>query len=831
MKAYIIKHALRNLSRMRTYTIINVIGLIISLAGVIVIARYVHQELTVDSYVPYLDRTFLLVNHGGHAGSIGYGNTEAANRNHIDNWQDPFADKDVECYTRFTFVYGGFDMVAENVHYQVETIIADSMFLRMLPRRLAAGTIEQKKPTDVIITRNLAEKIWPGESAVGKALVHENNTLNVVGVVEQPDTKYNFHYDLIMRDDLREAMYVGWSVVRLKEGADYKHFNKRQKPFSETYHDGAADYILHFQLFPLGKLYFDNPVKDSYADGCKFLEQGNKQNVAFLAAGAIMLLLVGLFNYVNIFSILMMHRRKGIVLRKIFGAKMQDVFWMIFLENFLLASFALGFVWLIISIASRLMIQYYGLTLLPSPCFDIIISLSIVFLLPLAVSVPAAVSHCRPVSVEDASCKKAANSHSFSRNVSLWLQYTFTFFLIVVSAYSIRQLYYMLHTDLGYNAENIVWFDMFPDIHNTYQGRMTDEEWGQRYSIMAKKKEQAEDYMRRINASPLFSGCCYGDGHASLTMEKISLDDWGILLKTNLPGSEYQKIARIDLSPEMIEMYGLKLLEGSKPNAERDREQNYRMYISRSSKDKLGIKDIAQTLIQPMERQWFGFDDNGNTVTGNPPYTIAGVYEDFCMTHLAMDEIPFFIQISERQFNEDSYFLARYQKGKRQETLDFLHNLFEEANGTGGVMPYKFIEDEIAEIYADDTRVARIFATFALLSIFVSCLGLLGISLYDVQQRRREIAIRRVNGAKFKDIFRLIARRYMTALGLAIIIGTPCAIYAIHYYMQGYAHHVVLTPWYFIGAAFLMFLLMLAIIYWQIRKAASENVVDVMRNE
>lgn len=84
MKAYILKHALRNLSRMRTYTIINVIGLIISLAGVIVIARYVHQELTVDSYVPYLDRTFLLVNHGGHAGNIGYGNTEAANRNHID---------------------------------------------------------------------------------------------------------------------------------------------------------------------------------------------------------------------------------------------------------------------------------------------------------------------------------------------------------------------------------------------------------------------------------------------------------------------------------------------------------------------------------------------------------------------------------------------------------------------------------------------------------------------------------------------------------------------------------------------------------------------------
>ena len=163
--------------------------------------------------------------------------------------------------------------------------------------------------------------------------------------------------------------------------------------------------------------------------------------------------------------------------------------------------------------------------------------------------------------------------------------------------------------------------------------------------------------------------------------------------------------------------------------------------------------------------------------------------------------------------------------------MAFLQKLYEEENGSGSIIPHKYIEDEIEKIYAEDARVARIFTTFAILSILISCFGLLGISLYDVRQRRREIAIRKVNGARFKDIFRLIARRYLSALGAAIVIGTPLAIYALHFYMQSYAHHVPLTPWYFIGAALLMFLLTLATIYWQIRKAASENPADVMKSE
>lgn len=828
IKTYIIKHALRSLDRMRTYTLINLVGLVISLTGAIIIARYVHQELTVNHYVPELDRTFILLNHGGYEDNIHFYHDEVSNVNNIENWQNPYDDPDVECHTTFCCAYGGLDIVSDDVHYQVDAVVTDSMFLQLLPRKVVAGSMTLKEKTDAIITCNFADRMWPGESAIGKTLLHDGNALNVVGVVEQPDTKYSFGFDILLHRDFKELMYAGWSIVRLREGADYKEYNRRRKPFSETFPHTSEKYIRHYQLFPLDKAYFDSPFKDYAPSAEKFYPQGNKQNIAFLIGGAVLLLLVGLFNYFNIFSILAIHRRKGIAVRKIFGASTTDVFWMLFMENFLLTAFAVAVAWAVISLASPLLVKYYNVQLLASPVFDIFMSLFIALLLPLVVSTSVTLWSRNKSTNDD---MKLSGAYGLSRSVSLWLQYTFTFFLVLVSSFSVHQLYFMLHSDLGYCTENIVWFDLFPAIRNQNAGGMTHEEWEHREEMMQKAKDHSEDYMRRIKESPLFTQCCFGNESASLTSQKVSIDDWGTSLKADIPGHDYQRVAEIHLRPEQMEMYGLKLLEGPKPDVERDSYNKYRMYLSRSAKERLGVKDIATTHIQPSSRLWYGIDENGEYLSDNPAYTIVGVYDDFCMTHLGMDDIPSFITITAPEFYEYSYFLAKYQPGKRKEAMAFLQKLYEEENGTGSVMPHRFIEDEIAEIYTEDARVARIFTTFALLSIAISCLGLFGISLYDVRSRRREIALRKVHGAKFKDIFRLIARRYLIALGVAILVGTPLAIYALHFYIQGYVHHVPLTPWYFILASLLMFLLTLATVYWQIRKAARENPADVMKSE
>jgi len=825
---FLFKHAWRQLSRMRTYTFINIVGLIVSLTGAIIIARYVHQELTVDHYIPHLNRTFMLTN----VQDEGTSHTEAVNHNHIENWEDPMTDPAVECFTRFTCIYNGMGVTCDGHIYQAKAIAVDSMFLKMLPRDVLAGTTEMKAVTDAVIAKDFAERLWPGEHPLGKTLEHDGLMLKIVGMVDKAPVKCNFDYDLLVREDLKMFGYTGWCLIRLKEGEDWQEYNKRRTPFVESYEGMDYTYQWNFQLFPLTDAYFDSPVKDHGMAG-QFLLAGNRQSVSYLMAGAMMLLFVGLFNFFNIFVVVQSQRRRSMGVRRVFGASIGTLFEQIYVENVIVATIAVTLSWSIIALVSPAMSRFYSLSQIAAPLFDITLSLGIVLLFPLAISIYAVAGMYSTRREEDIRNLNVGGTHQWSRQVSLWLQYVITFFLIVVSAYSICQLRYMLDADMGYKTENIVWFDLLPESRNPTIGAMTSEAFDK---LMKKQEEmaaKAEEAMRRIKESPLFVGACYHHHESpSLTSGRSMVEDYGQKAKVAGGNGAFKSIAGISLNMDDIEMYGLKLLEGEKPQPERDEYTNYRIYMSKSAMEMLGAHYGKGDMIQFEDRLWHGYDREGNYTNDNPPFTIVGVYDDIKLTHLGMKDIPFYITTRQQErFNHYTYFLAEYKPGMRKEALAFLRSIFDELNDNGGDMPYKLIEDDIAKVYEDDSRTTLIYTTFALLSILISCLGLFGISLYDIQHRRREIALRRVHGAMLADVLRLMMKRYLIALIIATAVGTPLAIYALHFYIEGYAHHVALTPWYFIASFLMMLLLTFVTIYWQVRKAMKEDPADVLKSE
>lgn len=825
---FLFKHAWRQLSRMRTYTFINIVGLIVSLTGAIIIARYVHQELTVDHYIPHLNRTFMLTN----VQDEGTSHTEAVNHNHIENWEDPMTDPAVECFTRFTCIYNGMGVTCDGNIYQAKAIAVDSMFLKMLPRDVLAGTTEMKAVTDAVIAKDFAERLWPGEHPLGKTLEHDGLMLKIVGMVDKAPVKCNFDYDLLVREDLKMFGYTGWCLIRLKEGEDWQEYNKRRTPFVESYEGMDYTYQWNFQLFPLTDAYFDSPVKDHGVAG-QFLLAGNRQSVSYLMAGAMMLLFVGLFNFFNIFVVVQSQRRRSMGVRRVFGASIGTLFGQIYVENVIVATIAVTLSWSIIALVSPAMSRFYSLSQIAAPLFDITLSLGIVLLFPLAISIYAVAGMYSTRREEDIRNLNVGGTHQWSRQVSLWLQYVITFFLIVVSAYSICQLRYMLDADMGYKTENIVWFDLLPESRNPTIGAMTNEAFDK---LMKKQEEmaaKAEEAMRRIKESPLFVGACYHHHESpSLTSGRSMVEDYGQKAKVAGGNGAFKSIAGISLNMDDIEMYGLKLLEGEKPQPERDEYTNYRIYMSKSAMEMLGAHYGKGDMIQFEDRLWHGYDREGNYTNDNPPFTIVGVYDDIKLTHLGMKDIPFYITTRQQErFNHYTYFLAEYKPGMRKEALAFLRSIFDELNDNGGDMPYNLIEDDIAKVYEDDSRTTLIYTTFALLSILISCLGLFGISLYDIQHRRREIALRRVHGAMLADVLRLMMKRYLIALIIATAVGTPLAIYALHFYIEGYAHHVSLTPWYFIASFLMMLLLTFVTIYWQVRKAMKEDPADVLKSE
>ena len=148
-----------------------------------------------------------------------------------------------------------------------------------------------------------------------------------------------------------------------------------------------------------------------------------------------------------------------------------------------------------------------------------------------------------------------------------------------------------------------------------------------------------------------------------------------------------------------------------------------------------------------------------------------------------------------------------------------------------GELEYSYLKDEIAQRYENDHRVVNIYLIFAGLAIAVSCLGLFGLSLFEIRLRYREIALRKVHGAHMDDIVKLVLKRYLVILGVSAFIAFPLAIWFIHQYMADYAFRTPLSWWIFVVALLVVASVSAIVLFWQVHKAANVNPAEVMKRE
>ena len=149
----------------------------------------------------------------------------------------------------------------------------------------------------------------------------------------------------------------------------------------------------------------------------------------------------------------------------------------------------------------------------------------------------------------------------------------------------------------------------------------------------------------------------------------------------------------------------------------------------------------------------------------------------------------------------------------------------------GGNFEYSFIEDKHRELYLEDLHLTQIYSIFAIIAILISSLGLFSLSLFDVQQRFREIAIRKVNGATTAIVMRMLLQKYYKLLGIAFLIATPISWLAINRYLEDFAHKASVSWWIFAVALLITAGISLATLIWQIRKAARTNPAEAIKSE
>lgn len=791
------------LLKFRAYTALNVVGLAVSLACVLTIARYIHQENTVNHCFPDYDRICLVksIISNGECSLGGY-------RSGLE--EDPA----VEEFTAYTSV-SDLMLVFGKQKVQSRVFSIDSTFFKMFPYKVLMGSNRIRRPGDVVITRSFWEEVLQGRPVVGGSFTNgQGRKFTIIGVVDDPATKTSWQPQLFMSDEIDAfLLYSPTYALRMVPGYDLKALN--QKHGKEVPRNKWATYqTLRYEYLPLSELYFD---ADLERDNPMY-RFGNPGYISVLTAVAFLMGLIGLLNFVNIYTVIMSRRSREFGIKKVFGAGKAAIFVQIYVENMLLAGFALLLCWTILEVTRYLFYNELYIPVASDVRFDLLASAIVLWGLPLLTTVYPYLKFTRSLPVNSIRAITTSRVSVRSRMVFLGVQYVLTIFIISVSLFFVKQLDYMLHADLGFRTHDIINATMYHNPLGLYKDskeNLLDE--GKRQQI------NRELVNRRMAESTLFE---YWNRSSNILLDGGRLENFALERAEN----GFHQALVTSMTRRTMDMYGLQLVEGRLWNDSVDEalsKNSFKVIINETAKRVLGVKDITREKLQPEDVH---FASSWMPDFFNPPCEIVGVIKDFNVRHLSKATMPMVIYY-DSEIKWGLYAVtAAYRHEDRARVIRFLSDLYEEATGRTD-FEYTLIEDVLAKMYEDDRRVVRIYTLFAGVAILISLLGLLAIALFDISQRRREIGLRKVNGAQARDIYPLLLRKYLAVLGVSALVSVPLSWLAITLYLQGFAHKAPLTPGLFVVAVLVTALLSLLTVMWQVHRAAHVNPAEVIKRE
>ena len=768
------KQAFRIISRMKGYTALSLLGLIISLSGTVIISRYLYQEWTIDHWMPDLDRTYVLMEE--RSGDNPYPAMFYKSFLGRAELQSPLDGQNEIEYFSYASTYTTLQLKLDGEEMLKPLALkADSMFHRFFPLKAVAGTLVLRHEGDAIISEELAARLFPEGEAVGQTLTTDNGQLRtVVGIFRKPASKLSLKFDYVEYEAENPFNNQGnvFYMVRLHPGASVKTYNKRQPVQTPNVFEMEGR-TLRFQLAPyeglLSQLWGERDVTVRSVSSPKYLWM--------LFAVAVLLFLVGIFNFLNLFAVMRSHRRHELEVRRLFGASRLDIFSMLYMENLLISALAMLGVWMVVELITPHMKDWFSIEQMSMPLFDTTLSLSIIFILPLIAIVGRL---------------GKAGARSF-----LFLQYFISITLITVSLYLMRQLHFMMGSDPGYRTENILNCTPYPSRTWTGSGGPTMD-W---FETMKNDSKLLND---RLTACPHIKSFC-SSGYIYKMGNELSVNNVSL---------EYQSI-----SPQQMEMYGLEVVQGRAFNDTLDTRQQYRCLLNETAIRQLGIKDIEKETVLPARRLWWIFDyTTGRMPDEQPlvPYEIVGVIRDYHPGKLSEPQPGMFFAYRKEEPDRlnGSEVAVEVMPGHEKEAIEYIQKTSREIFHVEE-LPYHWLKDDVASLYEEDRRTARIFFTFAFLAIAVTCLGVLGLMMFDVRRRYREIALRKVNGATFLDIALLLSRRYLIILAVAAAVSIPVSLVGLHQLITRYYTIHATIAWWIPLLSILIVLLLCALTLWQ----------------
>ena len=783
-----LKIAFRNITRHKAYSLINISGLAIGMACSILILLWVQNELSYDRFHKNANEIFRVT------GSVA--DFKAA----VNTAGMPAGLKaelpSVKNYVRLSHLTTTLLEAGENKFEERRTFYVDPTFMDMFSFPLIEGTRSSAlaRPDGIVLTQSMVKKYFGKEKALGKTLKRNNGSLvTVTGVFADVPPNSHLQFDFIMpmsaiantNDDLVRNTWGNfnfYTYLLLDKSivAGTASATKFEKQMDAIFEKHQKNFKVNFQLQPLTKIHLYSNLQVDLPG------HGNAQYVNIFLVVAIFILAVACINFMNLATARSARRAREVGIRKVAGAKRGQLIQQFIGESLLISFFALlvaiGMVFLFLPLFNNIAGKELAINFRDSKLWLGLVAMALATGL-ISGSYPALfLSGFIPIKVLKGSLTKSGGSLLF-RNTLVVTQFIVSIVLLVGTVVVYRQLNFIRNRNMGFEKENLLYMPMTGDM------------WRQQEAMKAALKQ-----------NPLTTNyTIIGDLPTNLTSGTIDVvwEGKDPKLQTVFPS--------ISITENFIDVFRMKLLSGRSfsPSFKGD-SSNF--IVNEKALQVMGMK-VKDAVGKPL------------SFSGEKGM-IIGVVKDFNFKPIQQPIEPLVLHLN----RWGGFVVVRTSPGNTEATINALKKVSNDLNPSYP-FTYNFLDQDIAQLYQGEQRLGSLFNIFAVLAIFISCLGLYGLSAFLAEQRKREIGVRKVLGASVFSIVYLLSTGFTRLILLAIVISVPVSWYAINSWLEGFAYHIEIGWIIFVVASLAALFIAWLTVSYESLKAAIMNPVSSLRSE
>ena len=804
-----LKIAYRNLVRSRSYAAINIFGLAIGLAAFIVMTTYVRHELSYDRFHQKSDRIF----------RIGY--QYVANGTSTEVAKSAFPLKpmllseypEVEQVVRFyenrqdatTLKY-------EDNHFTEESILfVDPEVFQVFDFELEEGdpNTALSKMNSIVMTRKVARKYFGNDDPMGKVIEYKNDDLlKVTGILKEVPGNSHLTFDILVPMELQRQRWIrgngnngydfeqdwkwsgSWMYVLLKTPEAIHSFNAKFYEEGKDFFGRNSRVEYHHSGMPLTDIHLHSDMAG------EFQANGNERQIYGFGVVAILILVIACINFVNLSTARSARRAKEVGLRKVMGALKPQLVGQFIAESVLIALVAMliavFLVEAMLPFFNRFMDKSLEIPYAEQPWIVLIYLAGVLCIGIIAGLYPAFyLSRFQPVKTLKGHTSSGTAGNNRMRKVLVTSQFLVSNLLIIGILVVQSQLDYIQRKDLGFNKDQV---------------------------LILKHGNKLEDdfdlFNKRIKTSPFVTAANLG--------YVAGTRDWTQSFRIEGQVREEAKSIGIKhVGFDFKEMFGLELVEGRYFSREMFKDSRSAVLLNEKAVERFGWTN-EEALNKRIS--YVGGSDNKTLFECK----VIGVLAD---AHLESLYKP--IRPSVFKFALWGDISIKLNVSNIEEIRTALSDIETVWNDMSPQWPfeYEFLDDVIADQYIKEERLSQTVQYFAFLAVFVACLGLFGLASFTVQERTKEIGVRKVLGASTNSILVLVSKNFLVLIGLSFLISIPLGLYLGNSWLQEFEYRTTIGPIIFLVSGLTSLFIAALAVAGQSMKAARSNPIKTLRYE